>query len=116
MENKNSGKTTNRVAQLRKEHGLSQTELGNLIYTNQRTISYIEDGVCSLSNIVALADVFNVSIDYILNRSDNMRKETDLDNVDLLIMGQLNKFTASEKERLLKHLELDNSLKNKNGN
>lgn len=115
MGNKNKTRTINRVAQLRKERGLSQTELGNLLYTNQRTVSYIEEGVCSLSNLVAISDIFNVSIDYILNRSEIRNMDNELDDIEYLILEQLNMFTSAEKERLLKHLELDNSLKIKNG-
>lgn len=116
MENKNSAKTPNRVAQLRKEHGLSQTKLGEMLFIDQRSVSFIENGSCNLSNLVAIADVFGVTLDYILKRSDD-RGNTfkNLEEIDFLILEQFKGLSRPEKERLLKHLELDNSLKNNSG-
>ena len=112
MENKNSAKTPNRVAQLRKERGLSQSELGEMLYIDQRSVSFIENGNCNLSNLVAIADVFGVTLDYILKRSDDRGNTIyNLDEIDFLILDQFKGLSNSEKERLLKHLELDNSLK-----
>lgn len=116
MKNKNSVKTPNRVAQLRKERGLSQTELGEMLFIDQRSVSFIENGSCNLSNLIAIAELFGVTLDYILKRSDdrsNMCK--GLSEIDFLILEQLNRLTKSEKERLLEHLKLDNSLKVNNG-
>lgn len=116
MENKNGVKTPNRVAQLRKERGLSQTELGEMLYIDQRSVSFIENGNCNLSNLVAIADVFGVTLDYILKRSnDRGNSIKNLDEIDFLILEQFKDLSKPEKERLLKHLELDNSLKNNIG-
>lgn len=112
MENKNSKKTPNRVAQLRKERGLSQSELGERLFIDQRSVSFIENGRCNVSNLVAIADLFGVTLDYILNRSDDRGNTIkNLDEIDFLILEQFKGLSKSEKERLLKHLELDNSLK-----
>lgn len=112
MENKRGVKVSNRVAQLRKERGLSQTELGELLYIDQRSVSFIENGNCNLSNLVAIADVFGVTLDYILKRSDDRGNTIKkLDEIDFLILEQFKGLSKHEKERLLRHLELDNSLK-----
>lgn len=116
MENKINAKTPNRIAELRKERGLLQRELGDILYIDQRTISNIEKGIGTLSNFVVLADFFGVSLDYILRRSNNRSMVLNVEEIDFQILEQLNAFASAEKERLLKHLELDNSLKNKNGN
>lgn len=47
MENKNGAKALNRVAQLRKERGLSQSELGEMLFIDQRSVSFIENGNCN---------------------------------------------------------------------
>lgn len=116
MKNKNSVKTPNRVAQLRRERGLSQTELGEMLFIDQRSVSFIENGNCNLSNLVAIADLFGVTLDYILKRSDD-RSNTlkSLDEIDFLILEQIEGLTKFEKERLLRHLELESSLKVSNG-
>ncbi len=110
-------KTANRVAQLRMERGLSQKGLGDMLYIDQHTISNIENGNCTLSNIILIADFFGVTLDYILNRSDKKGNVLqDLDEIDLLVLEQLKVFSKAEKERLLKHLELENALKSANDN
>lgn len=112
MENKNGAKAPNRVAQLRKERGLSQSELGEMLFIDQRSVSFIENGNCNLSNLIAIADVFGVSLDYILKRSDDRGSTiNDLEEIDFLILKQFKGLSSFEKERILKHLELDNSLK-----
>lgn len=112
MENKNGAKAANRVAQLRKERGLSQSELGEMLFIDQRSVSFIENGNCNLTNLVAIADVFGVTLDYILRRSDDRGNTINsLEEIDFLILDQFKEFSKAEKERLLKHLELDSSLK-----
>ena len=61
MENQNSAKIPNRVAQLRKEHGLSQTKLGEMLYLDQRSVSFIENGNCNLSYLIAVVDVRSIN-------------------------------------------------------
>lgn len=116
MENKNGAKASNRVAQLRKEHGLSQSELGEMLFIDQRSVSFIENGSCNLSNLIAIADVFGVSLDYILKRSDDRGGTiSELEEIDFLILEHIKGLSKTEKERLLKHLELDCSLKTNSG-
>ena len=117
MENKNGAKAPNRVAQLRKERGLSQSELGEMLFIDQRSVSFIENGNCNLSNLIAIADLFEVTLDYILKRSDDRGNTIkNLDEIDFLILDQFKGRLNPEKERLLKHLELDNFLKLNNSN
>lgn len=110
MENK--GKAENRLILLRKERGLSQQELSEKVFIDQRTISNLENGTYTLSNLIALANFYGVSLDYILERSDSGKKTLNLEEIDFKILKLLEKSSNAEKERLLKHLELDNSLKN----
>ena len=57
------------IKQLRKINKLSQTELGKLIKVSSVAISTWEKGKAdpSSTNIIALANIFNVSTDEILN-------------------------------------------------
>ncbi len=90
---------------------------GEKLFIDRRTICNIEKGIYNLPNLVAIADLFNVTLDYILWRSDlRVNVQDGFDEVDILVLEQIKDYTTAEKERLLKHLELDNSLKNKNGN
>ena len=61
-----------RLQQLRKEKGMSQLELANVIKTTQRRISYMEVGKVEpdLATLVALAKFFEVSTDYLIGIED----------------------------------------------
>ena len=56
------------LMQLRQEKHLSQAELGNVIFVSGGTISNYEKGVHypDVEKLVALAEYFGVSIDYLL--------------------------------------------------
>lgn len=103
----------NRVAEIRKEHGLTQQELADKLYVDKRTISRIENGTyLTLENLIRISTVFGVSLDYIMLRCENRKSPPEnIDKADVEILAELKNFSTAEKERLLKHLELDNTLK-----
>lgn len=71
------------VKNLRKEIGITQTELSEKIFVNKSMISAYEKGkrMPSLDVLIQLSAIFNVSIDYLLGiqRNDINDKETSLD-------------------------------------
>ena len=71
------------VKNLRKEIGITQTELAEKIFVNKSMISAYEKGkrMPSLDVLIQLSAIFNVSIDYLLGiqRNDINDKETCLD-------------------------------------
>ena len=62
----------NRIAELRKEKGLSQRQLATAIGTSQANVSRWEQGLNEPSIIECwkLADYFEVSIDIVCGRTD----------------------------------------------
>ena len=58
---------------LRKKKGFSQLKLAMDLNMNQNSISRYESGVreADYATLIAFADYFNVSIDYLLERTDN---------------------------------------------
>lgn len=62
-----------RLKQLRKKRGISQLKLSMDLNMNQNSISRYENGEreADYATLIALADYFNVSIDYLLERTDN---------------------------------------------
>ena len=62
-----------RLRQLRKEKNLSQLKLAIDLNMNQNTISRYETGEreAGYLELIAIADYFQVSIDYLLERSDD---------------------------------------------
>ncbi len=62
-----------RLKELREKRGISQLKLALDLNMNQNSICRYEKGVrqCDYSTLIAIADYFNVSIDYLLERTDN---------------------------------------------
>lgn len=62
-----------RLKQLRKEKGITQLKLAMDLNMNQNSISRYEnlEREADYSTLITLADYFNVSIDYLLERTDN---------------------------------------------
>ena len=62
-----------RLRDLREDKDLTQTQLAKEINVSQRTYSYYENGERTIPPevLIALAKFYNVSVDYILELSDN---------------------------------------------
>lgn len=61
------------LAELRKDKGLSQRELGHIIHVSVGTISNYETGVHfpDIEKLINLADYFGVTTDYLLGRCES---------------------------------------------
>ena len=62
-----------RLKELRTSRGISQLKLALDLNMNQNSISRYETGMreADYNTLIAFADYFNVSIDYLLERTDN---------------------------------------------
>ncbi len=62
-----------RLKEIREKHGISQLKLALELNMNQNTISRYETGErqAGYKELILLADYFDVSIDYLLERTDN---------------------------------------------
>ncbi|MEE0681968.1 MAG: helix-turn-helix domain-containing protein [Candidatus Gastranaerophilaceae bacterium] len=62
-----------RLRSLRKAKNLNQNQLGQAVGLTQFAISKIEraERAASIEVICALADYFDISVDYLIGRSDN---------------------------------------------
>lgn len=62
-----------RLRQLRKEKGLTQAELAKLLSIGESTVSFYESGKRQpdYETLIRLAEVFNVSVDYLLGRTEH---------------------------------------------
>lgn len=73
LKKKNENKVTLRLRELREERGLSQIKLAIDLDLNQNSISRYETGEREMDyvTLIRIADYFNVSLDYLLGRSDD---------------------------------------------
>ena len=62
-----------RLRELRKKQGISQLKLAMDLNMNQNSISRYENGAreADYETLIKFADYFHVSIDYLLERTDN---------------------------------------------
>lgn len=62
-----------RLRELREKYNISQVKLAMELNLNQNSISRYENGEreADYNTLIALADYFGVSIDYLLGRTDN---------------------------------------------
>ncbi len=62
-----------RLKEIRKAKGISQLKLAIDLNTNQNTISRYETGEREpgINELIKIADYFNISVDYLLERTDN---------------------------------------------
>ena len=72
-----------RIRELRKERNLTMKRLGEAIGVAESTISLYENGKRQPDNdtLQKLADYFNVSVDYILGRTDDMNQNPGEENI-----------------------------------
>lgn len=70
--------SNNKIRELRKSHGLSQSALAKILGVAQNTLSYWENGKFDVDNksLSLMADFFSVSVDYLLGRDDSVQKES----------------------------------------
>ncbi|MBR5261958.1 MAG: helix-turn-helix transcriptional regulator [Oscillospiraceae bacterium] len=64
------------IRNLREDRDLKQKDLAEILHISQNTYSQYENGVIQLTaeTLILLADFYNVSIDYLLGRSNNPTK------------------------------------------
>lgn len=79
-----------RIKQLRKLSKLTQEELGKRANTTKGTISNYENGHSTPSNqmLVVLADVLDVTTDYLLGRVDEMNGVVEMDRETKALIKQ----------------------------
>lgn len=64
-----------RLRNLREDADISQEKMGQILNTSQRAYSHYENGTRDIPLIVLIkfADYFDVSVDYLLERTNNKK-------------------------------------------
>ncbi|MBO5022122.1 MAG: helix-turn-helix transcriptional regulator [Clostridia bacterium] len=65
-------KFSERIKELRVEKGYSRKHLAGLLFISERLVSYWENGQreCDFDMLIKISNVFNVSIDFLLGKSN----------------------------------------------
>ncbi len=61
-----------RIRNLREDMDLTQQQIADKLFINRRTYAAYENGINSMTpeTLCKIADIYNTSIDYLLNRTD----------------------------------------------
>lgn len=91
---------------LRKERNISQSKLAEIIGVTQNTVDNWEHDACmpNASYVLALADYFEVSTDYLFGRTDdygNIVVNGDLSEQERLLLSAFKNASPEKKESLL---------------
>lgn len=64
-----------RIRELREDHDLTQVQMGKILSCIQRVYSNYERGELDIPTeiLIKLADFYEVSVDYLLNRTEQMQ-------------------------------------------
>ena len=93
-----------RLKKLRKQAHLTQVDIAEKLGISQPAYASWERGIKkpTQENLVKIAQILNVSVDYLVGNSDNRKDE--LDNIELLFRMNSKGLTAEEKEIFKKEL------------
>ncbi len=105
---------------LREKHGYTQQQLADVLHVSKNSVSHYELKISmpSIDVIIEIADIFDVSIDYLLGRSKvNLSKQllekpidkkTTIGNILESIL-KLDKEHRSDLLKILHYIEKDNN-------
>ena len=93
-----------RLKDLRKQAGLTQVDVAERLGISQPAYASWERGVKkpTQENLVKIAQVLNVSVDYLVGNSED--KSDELDNIELLFRMNSKGLSEEEKEVFKKEL------------
>lgn len=106
-----------RLKKLRKQAQLTQVDVAEKLGISQPAYASWERGVKkpTQENLVKIAQILNVSVDYLVGNSDNT--EDELDNIELLFRMNSKGLSNEEKEifkkELIEFMEIRKKLFNK---
>ncbi len=67
-----------RIRDLREDKDMTQQEMADILHINRRTYSAYENGINSMTpeTLCKIADFHNTSVDYLLNRTNEIKPYT----------------------------------------
>lgn len=103
-----------RLQMLRKDAKISQQKLADAIGVSRSTIAMWESAASQPDNqlLQSLADYFDVSVDYLLGRTDEKSPgqsnspELDMDSIEYALYGTARELDEDEKQQLLELAKL----------
>lgn len=102
-----------RLSECRIQSELSQTDVAQILNITRQAYNHYETGQRQPPQevLVKLADLFKVSLDYLLGREDNPTQSTDqqLEGIDFALYGEIKDLTEEEKQDILNFVKFTKS-------
>lgn len=99
---------SNRLRQLRKQHKISQDSLAKQLFVSQQSVAKWESGKITPNpeTLANIANIFNVSADYLLGLSENEKSPTlkeweTLTDLQKQIIALMSKMTEQQQDELV---------------
>lgn len=102
-----------RIQELREKFDMNQKELADKVGLNYSVMNRIESGKRPIRDdeLIKIADVFNVTTDYLLGRTDDPNGEEDIVTIAAHHDGE--EFSDEEKEMIEKFKDMVREMKKK---
>lgn len=103
-----------RIAELRKQKNISQSELSKAVHVSPSTIGMWETDQRAIkdNDLISLAEFFNVTTDYLLGNSDSKLAKPN-DNATLIAAHIEDDATEEDMAKILDYIEMVKKSKNK---
>jgi len=91
---------------LRERHDMTQESLGKLLNVTQSTIAYYESGKKqpTLETLIIIADYFEVSTDYLLNRTNFVSTASEISKPDSELLNKINKLSDENRKEIASYI------------
>lgn len=99
---------SNRLKNLRREKGLTGQELGEIFNVTKTAISYWENSKTFPDELTLkkMAEFFDVSLDYLLGRTDKRNLEEKSDSQENRMLKEFEGLSEESKKELEKYIKL----------
>lgn len=103
-----------RLKELRKQHNLTQLEFAKQFHVSNGAVGNWESGqrMPDSDTLSRIADFFNVSVDYVLGRTDEPTTNSldkQLEGVDFALWGEVHDLTDEEKQDIINFVKFTKS-------
>ena len=98
----------NRIKELRIEKGLLQSDVAKYLGKSERIVGFYERGERdpNTDTLIKLSELFNVSIDYILGKSDiKVSQKINLNDIDIAFASGIKGLNKENQETLKNIME-----------
>ena len=98
-----------RLSRSRQDKGLSQSDVAKKLNITRQAYNHYETGQRQPSQVVLvkLADLYSVSVDYLLGRSDDphpLSLDEQMEGIEFALYGEVKELTDEQKQEILDYV------------